>query len=220
MKEINSNNFGLLIAYLVPGFVALWGIGIVSPTVANWLTVNPDASPTIGGFLFGTIAAVAAGLVVNAIRWHIVDPLHYASGVPRKNWDYSKLPQQMAAFQFLVSNQFRYYECYANMMVAFAFTSAIWMGSTANISGNVVAVFLCVELVLWNASRRTLKNYHLRIAAFLRQLDAPQHREPESVIDPRRFDRYTGRSTVRRRVIFPFLVRRRPAPAGIRLNNQ
>ena len=33
MKPVTTDNFGLLIAYLLPGFVALWGL---RPFVTGW----------------------------------------------------------------------------------------------------------------------------------------------------------------------------------------
>jgi hypothetical protein len=41
MTEMSQKNFGLLIAYLLPGFVVLWGISFFSPTVQSWLTGSP-----------------------------------------------------------------------------------------------------------------------------------------------------------------------------------
>ena len=37
MREITSDNFGLLIAYLVPGFTVLLGVSYFSETAAAWL---------------------------------------------------------------------------------------------------------------------------------------------------------------------------------------
>lgn len=183
MKEIHSGNFGLIIAYLVPGFIALWGAARFSVSLQEWLGAAPDTVPTLAGFLFGTLAAIAAGLIVNAVRWHLVDPLHYASGVPRRNWNYSQLPAQVEAFRYLVTAQFRYYECYANTMVAISFTFAA-IAATTGVSREGVAAFLAVELVLWSASRRTLLNYHQRVAAFLGSLGKePPDSQPIS-IDP------------------------------------
>ena len=213
MKEVNSNNFGLLIAYLIPGFITLIGVARISPTVDAWLRAGADEVPTVSGFLFGTLAAIAAGLVINAIRWHTVDPLHYASGVPRKRWDYPRLADQVAAFQYLVANQFRYYECYANTMVAIAFSSAVWFATADSIDATAVAAFLAIQFVLWSASRRTLLNYHRRIGAFLGE-QYPEKKPLANTIDQSVPYGYTRRVAVRRyrKIIFPFVIRRIKRP--------
>ena len=54
MREVTGRNFGLLIAYILPGFVSLWGLAEFSPSVKSWLaasTATPGAMPTVGGFL-------------------------------------------------------------------------------------------------------------------------------------------------------------------------
>jgi len=212
MKDVNSNNFGLVIAYLVPGYVVLIGLGRVSAVIGHWLATSPDASTTISGFMFGTLAAVGAGLIVNAIRWHVVDPLHYASGVPRKIWDYPTLPHQVSTFQYLVDKQFRYYECYANMMVAISLSSAIWFATSASVDLVLVALFIAIQLVLWSASRRTLLNYHSRVAVFLRHHTGRSDGSIET-IDPPTRNCYTSTSMVRRRRgIFAFILRRKKRP--------
>jgi hypothetical protein len=166
MKEISNSNFGILIAYLVPGFVTLVGVGRFIPVVRESLMVSSASAPTVEGFLFVTLAAIGLGLLVNAVRWQIIDNLHYWTGVPRRSWDYSMLPDRIGAFQYLVANQFRYYECYSNLVVAVGAShgSAELAGHATWSERTIVAVIL---VILWNASRKTLANYHSRIGAFL-----------------------------------------------------
>ena len=64
MKEVSPGNFGLLIAFLLPGFIVLWGLSYFSATVRLWLA-GSGQSPTVGGFMFVTLASVAAGVTVS-----------------------------------------------------------------------------------------------------------------------------------------------------------
>ena len=219
MKDVNSGNFGLLIAYLIPGFIALFGVAHLSPTLSTWLSTTPVSGPTMSGFLFSTFAATGAGLVVNAVRWHLVDPIHYVTGVPRKTWDYPRLPNQVQAFQFLITNQFRYYECYANTMVSVAFAVGVWLTTSSVLTAEFCATILVIEFVLWSASRRTLSNYHRRIAAFLDHLDS-RTANPTSLIDQKCEECYTDHQLIRcPRIIVPFTSwRRATAEIGIQNN--
>lgn len=63
MKEVSSGDFGLLIAFVLPGFIVLWGLRYFSATVRLWFS-GAGTTPTIGGFMFGTLASVVAGVTV------------------------------------------------------------------------------------------------------------------------------------------------------------
>ncbi len=54
MQDVSTRNFGLLIAYLLPGFTTLWGLSYVSETIRLWLGSPPTSLPTAGGFLYVT----------------------------------------------------------------------------------------------------------------------------------------------------------------------
>ena len=45
---ISATNFGLLIAYLVPGFTALWDTSYFSETVKHWLSGSGNTAPIVG----------------------------------------------------------------------------------------------------------------------------------------------------------------------------
>lgn len=122
MKDVTSESFGPLIAYLLPGFVALWGASYFSETVHAWLAVSPEAAPTVGGFLYVTLGSTAAGLVVSAMRWAIIDRLYHRTGIREPRWDFTRLSANFEAFEGLVQNHYRYYQFYSNLLVALSFT--------------------------------------------------------------------------------------------------
>src|SRR3712207_8693886 len=41
----------------------------------SWLAAEQDSAPTIGGFLYVTLGSVAAGLLLSAIHWAVIDTL-------------------------------------------------------------------------------------------------------------------------------------------------
>ena len=96
MSELSHKNFGLLIAYVLPGFVALWGIGHFLPTVESWITSSQQGAPTIGGFLYVTLASLVAGLTVSAVRWAIIDSFHHATGLKPPSFEFSTLDLKQA----------------------------------------------------------------------------------------------------------------------------
>ena len=58
---MTRDTFGPLIAYLVSGATVLFGFSQFSPTLRTWFAVTPADAPTIGGFLYLTVASLAAG---------------------------------------------------------------------------------------------------------------------------------------------------------------
>ena len=97
MKELSDKNFGLLIAYLLPGFTAVWGMSYLSPTVHAWLGEASPDGPTVGGFLYVTLGSVAAGLTVSTVRWAVIDTFHHWTGLNQPQWDFAKLQANIAA---------------------------------------------------------------------------------------------------------------------------
>jgi len=170
MKDLSSDNFGLLIAYLIPGFVTLWGARPLVKTVDTWLAASPDSAPTVGGFLYVTLASFAAGLIVSAVRWAVIDHLYHATGIPQPAWDFRKLPANMEAFQSHVDDHYRYYQFYSNALVALVFaysTAFLTAGSLPGRGGWKDLAFLLIAIVLVSGSRDALKKYYNRTAVLL-----------------------------------------------------
>jgi hypothetical protein len=168
VKEVSGENFGFLIAYVLPGFVSLWGVSHFSPTVRGWLITSASTastSPTVGGFLYVTLASVAAGLTASTIRWALIDRLHEVTGIKRPRWDDSRLHERLGAFEALVENHYRYYQFYGNMLVAllFLFVARLVAAgrSIADINPLDCAI-LALGALYWAGSRDTLRKYFSR----------------------------------------------------------
>ena len=125
MKELSVANFGILIAYLLPGVTALWGLSYWSPTVQAWLgTETTTTNPTVAGFLYVTLAAIAAGLIVSAVRSMTVDTVHKWTQLTRPEFNYADLANKIAGFDVLVRHHYDYYKFHGNMLVAVVFAYA------------------------------------------------------------------------------------------------
>jgi hypothetical protein len=173
MKEVSGKNFGLLIAYVLPGFVGLWGVSHFSQTVGSWLVASSSAAgnaATVGGFLYVTLASVGAGLTASTIRWAAIDRLHNLTGIKRPCWDDSRLHERLEAFEALVENHYRYYQFYGNMLVAMLFLFAARLAGTGRhiLDINVVdCAILAIGALYWAGSRDALRNYYSRTEVLL-----------------------------------------------------
>lgn len=182
MTDVNSNNFGLLIAYLLPGLVTLVGIAPYSETVRSWLGTPSATAPTVGGFLYVTLAAVALGMTASVIRWLILDWLHHHTGIQRPNWDFSLLQPNLGGFLMIVESHYRYYQCYGNMFVSLGIVAIgqIWLPVLPPEKNRLLlaGILLLMDL-FYVASRDALAKYYGRASAFLR---AAQMTEGERVM--------------------------------------
>ena len=170
MKALSTRNFGLLIAYLIPGFVALLGASLVSPSLRVWLLGQSSAGPTLGGFLFVTIASIGASMTASAVRWAVVDAFHHLTGLRRPVWDEAVLDRKLEAFNYLVENHYRYHQFYGNTFVAVLFGYVLWRISPegrGTPAGWVEAGVLILAGVFLAGSRDALRKYFDRASRLL-----------------------------------------------------
>jgi len=159
MSPLSSENFGLIIAYILPGFVALWGVSYFSPTVESWIVASQEGAPTIAGFMYVTLASLGMGLTVSGIRWAVIDSIHHLTGLTRPAWKFVNLDDKLQGFLTLNEAHYRFYQHYANTFVAVAFTYSAWLvsdGKGLRSAGWANLHFAILEIVLFANSRDTL----------------------------------------------------------------
>lgn len=161
-------NFGLLIAYVLPGFTALQGLPFLSPPQNAWGAADTQAAPTLTSFLSGTTEAVAVGLIVSTVRWLVIDALHHRTGLKPPNWDFALLEKNVAAFEFLIDIHYRYYKFYANMLVAL-----LWAYVTGGYAlGLRGLIYWLLAFLFFFASRDSLGKYYQRAGRLLGDVGA------------------------------------------------
>jgi len=171
MTGTSSRQFGFIIAYVLPGFIALGGLAPLFPTVALWLrpvsTGQYDLG--VGPPLYAVLAAMALGLVLSCFRWATIDRLNGLTGVDRPSWDDRELERVLAGFDYLVQNHFRYYECIANTLLALLAAYALnrLAGTVAFLSAWTDLGMAAVLVVLFFASRNALASYYTRTSRLI-----------------------------------------------------
>ena len=171
MRDISPFNFGLLVAYLVPGFVILWGFGFHSVTVAAWLAGPAPNTPTVGDLFYATLASVACGMTANVFRWAIIDTIHHHTGVRLPRWNFSLLNQErLGGYELLVELHYRYHQFFANMLIALVFTYVAYRSTPSGAAAHVGMTdvgFVVVCVVLFLGSRDALQRYYQRAGELL-----------------------------------------------------
>lgn len=170
VRDISPFNFGLVVAYLVPGFVILWGLSWHFSTIASWLRGPSADAPTVGDLFYATLASVACGMFANMARWAVLDTIHHRTGVQVPAWDFSRLQEKLSAYEILVEFHYRFYQFGANALIAILSTYILFRSSMVGwayqwgwVDGGLVLV--CVVLFL--GSRDALRKYYRRAGALL-----------------------------------------------------
>src|SRR5690348_7056720 len=109
MKGTSSRQFGLIVAYVLPGFIALAGLAPLFPAVGRWLRPVSTGDLGLAPPLYAVLGATAVGSILSCFRWLLVDHVHEWTGVRRPTWDDSQLEQVLGGFDYLVQSHFRYY---------------------------------------------------------------------------------------------------------------
>ena len=129
----------------------------------QWLSGSPSA-PTVAGFLYVTLASIAAGLTISAVRWLLIDKLHEWTGLRRPTWKVRQIQANLAALKLLIEDHYRYYQFYANSLVATTFAFAVQRIESGFGAGFGVRdlLFFLIAVVLFIGSRDTLRKYYER----------------------------------------------------------
>lgn len=166
MKDVTSANFGLLIAYVLPGFILLWGMEPFSSTIQFWFGQSNTQTSSLGGFLYVTVASVGVGQFTSTIRWMVIDAIHHRTGIRPPVWNFSKLTKNVAAFDQLIEIHYRYYQWHANTFVALNF-AVLLRAMVYGISATQFGILMAVDAVLFVGSRDTLRKYYHRVNELL-----------------------------------------------------
>jgi len=172
--ELSTRNFGLLIAYLIPGFVALWGLATLAEPVRLWLVGVAGEGPNAAGVVYALLASMAAGMTASACRWALVDAVHHRTGLTPPLWDDSKLHERLEAFESLVDNHYRYSQFYGNTLCACVFAFIAWRASPSSAAvpwGWPELGLLSLAALFVAGSRDALRRYYSRTASLLGSME-------------------------------------------------
>ncbi len=164
---LHDRQFGILIAYVIPGFIVVNGLAYHWPTVATWLATGDQ--PSVGGFLYVTLASTACGLSTSTLRWLLIDTLLHRTGVQKAQWRLSELREQLPAFEMFVIYTYRYYRFHANCVVALPAWFVLRSLHDQTIHIRWLVGLVLAEAVLLVGARDTLKKYYARTNEVLRE---------------------------------------------------
>ena len=167
LKDVTIANFGLLIAYVIPGSLLLWGLEPYSISVQSWLAQSATESASVAGFLYVTVASVGLGQIVSTIRWLVVDRALERAGISRQP-RLGQLSHVTGAFDRLVEYYYRYYQGHANSLVALWLAAPLrWSANGFSLGGFVI--LLPVSVLLWLGAADTFNKYRSGLKSVLKE---------------------------------------------------
>ncbi|HEY2295645.1 MAG TPA: hypothetical protein VGM86_33490 [Thermoanaerobaculia bacterium] len=112
-------NFGLIIAYFLPGVLVTYSLRYLSFRIDHLLKVVEEGQAFIGPAAILIMGALVAGLIISSVRVVLVEPLIHFTGVPKPRTDYKKLApaEQWAVYSQIVENIYRFYQFYGNIFL-------------------------------------------------------------------------------------------------------
>lgn len=170
MSGESRRNFGLFIAYFIPGFIALWSVSPHSPPLARWLGSSIDAPPTLGGFLFVAVTSTLAGLTLSTLRWLVIDQIHHRTGLPAPNWNFVRLQANIDAFEAAIDHHYRYYQFYANTLLALPVVVLGRWPFAEVVPGHAIlaaGAIGSIAVLFFVASRDALRKYYARASVLI-----------------------------------------------------
>jgi hypothetical protein len=167
MNDLIRQNFGLLIAYILPGFVVVSGAALLFPPVRSLLAPTLGLADGVESTAFVALATLLAGMSVSAVRWLLVDTLHHYTGLRRPEWDDAGLPVKLPAFRAIVEDHYRYYQSHANLAVAIGCVYVVWRVQQPPFVPWADEAFLMVEFLFVAISRDNLRKYYARASRLL-----------------------------------------------------
>ncbi len=167
-----DKNFGLLIAFGLPGFLVFTGLPTQLMTPLVSFMVQND-QPSIGGFLFSLPASIGCGIILSAIRWMLVDSAIHWTGVRKPNLNFRSMDTKLQAFSLLVEHNYRFYQFYSNSLVAIFVLVGIHFRMDGCPSRETLFWLGLLCIVLAAASRDCLARFYQRASLVLGELNEP-----------------------------------------------
>lgn len=164
-KDVTSETFGLLIAYLLPGVVGFFSMSYWSSPVNDTLRTFSTEQANLNLLLLVILSCLAVGILVTALRGYIFEKC-FPSVNPLTDEEFFSLsdPNTFAAFRALVDAHYRYHQCWGSIAIILPILYVGWMkhkyGDIQFIySLGTTILFVVFEATVFWAARDAYKKY-------------------------------------------------------------
>ena len=129
MQDQLGKSFGLVIAFLVPGMIALYGASLHVKLLEDWFEIAANArSTTVGGVLLIVVASLGMGVFVSNLRWLVLERWIWRRTPPElPNAHRRRETQTELVYQNLVWQYYQFYQFSANSLFALVLLYGAWL---------------------------------------------------------------------------------------------
>ncbi len=181
MKELNIKSFGLIIAYLLPGFACIFCFAFWIDSFEDLINGFMSANSDFGSFLFILLLALLLGLILNAFRWIIYERWFLRKHkIPEDCYQELIKHDNLQAIYATLDENFRYHQFYGNISIIFlGFFIEFIKRSFLSLSkgyerynllviAGIGSLLVIVELVLVSTATQSFKRYVKRSKSILK----------------------------------------------------
>lgn len=120
MKDVTSTSFGLLIAYLLPGLIGLYGLSFGSESLRQSLLLLLTAKANPELLILVILLALVCGLIIHGIRHLMFEVVFCGKEHKLGSQDFGELASErkLEAFRATVDEIYRYHQWWGGLSVA------------------------------------------------------------------------------------------------------
>jgi len=162
-----TRNFGFIIAFLLPGFIGLWGISYFDRGVESWIKRASSGPTSIGDFLLVVVASLGIGIFVSGLRCLLFEELNLLKALkaPAKVGQENRGP--LSVQREANENFYKFYLFYANTAVAVfvVFVVSLFLPSHEWTLLPKAIALVVSEVILVFSAKDSIKRYREAIRA-------------------------------------------------------
>lgn len=111
LKDITVTSFGLIIAYILPGLIGLYGLSFWSKTLRETFQTFLTSESNIGLFLIVLLASLAIGLIANGLRWLTFEMVGFRKHRTQSSFHKALSGERkLAAYRVVIDETYRYHQ--------------------------------------------------------------------------------------------------------------
>lgn len=180
MKDVTSTSFGLLIAFLLPGFSGFCALTFYSCQVRGILAKFWEAKSDVGSFMLVLLLSLVIGLLLTQIRWLIFErALCRKDRLGRDDLAELRDEAKFVAFRAAVDETYRYHQFFGGMAVVIpifyvGWVRESWPTLTRCNLGLTLGLFIILEALTIYGAMYAYRNFIVWAGSILKV----EHKQP------------------------------------------
>lgn len=158
VKDVTVTSFGLIIAYLLPGLIGLYGLSFWSKTLQQTFSTFLTSESNIGLFLIVVLASLAIGLLANGLRWLFFEMVFFKKHRTQSSFHKALSGERkLAAYRVVIDETYRYHQWWggAAFVIPIGYVGWVvesWPTVSVQQQSLITILFVCLEVLCFAAA--------------------------------------------------------------------